>query len=128
MGTSMPDNQFSRAANNRLTFEMDEIPADGYRLIRDDIAATFHLVPDKPLISNGWDIAFQDYRRDEHIVGLEWDDWSGFLVVAQTQASEVQRLFVRKEMVEPVAPARWCVEFARSVGYERPFPPRCSSQ
>jgi hypothetical protein len=84
----MPDNRFWRDASRRLTFEMFKVPADSYQAVCGTVAATFHLVPHNALVSNGWDIVFQDYRRGEQVVELAWDNWSGFTVVAQTPASE----------------------------------------
>jgi hypothetical protein len=78
----MPDNQFWRDASGRLTFEMFRAPADSYRAIRDAIVATFHLSPHGALATNGWEIVFRDYQRGEQVVGLEWDNWTGFTVVA----------------------------------------------
>jgi hypothetical protein len=49
---------------------------------------TFNLAPHAALVTNGWDIVFQDFRRGEQVVGLEWDNWTGFTVVAKTPASE----------------------------------------
>ena len=83
----MPDNQYFRDASQRLTFEMFELPADSYRAVCGEIVDGFGLVPDNELV-NGWDVVFQDYRQGEQIVGLEWDNWSGFIVVAKTPSSE----------------------------------------
>jgi hypothetical protein len=84
----MPDNRFWRNASGRLVFEMDRIPADSYRVICDAIVAKFRLTPHNDLVTNGHDICFQDYRRDEQIEGLKWDNWTGFTVVALTEGSE----------------------------------------
>lgn len=84
----MPDNQFYRDARGRLTFEMFRVPADRYRAVRDAVVSSFQLVPDTAPVTNGWDSVFQDFRRGEQVVGLEWDNWPGFIVVAKTPASE----------------------------------------
>jgi hypothetical protein len=84
----VPDNQFWRDASGRLTFEMFRASADSYRAMCSSLVNAFQLVPDTPLVSNGWDIVFQDYRCGEQIVGLEWDNWSGFTVVAKTSETE----------------------------------------
>jgi hypothetical protein len=84
----MPDNQFWRDASERLTFGMFAVPADSYRAIYSDVAATFQLLPHDVMVTNGWNIVFQDYRRGEQVVGLEWDNWTGFCVGAKTPASE----------------------------------------
>lgn len=84
----MPDNQFWRDASGRLIFEMFRVSADSYRTICGAVAAAFHLSPHGSLVTNGWDIVFQDYRHGEQVVGLEWDNWTGFVVVAKNSASE----------------------------------------
>jgi len=52
------------------------------------VAGTFELAPHTAPVTNGYDIVFQDYRRGEQILGLEWDNWTGFTVVAKSSASE----------------------------------------
>jgi hypothetical protein len=84
----VPENQFLRDASGRLTFEMFQIPADSYGAVCSTLINTFRLVPETALVTNGFDIVFQDYRRGEEVVGLEWDNWSGFIVTAKTTASE----------------------------------------
>ncbi len=34
------------------------------------------------------DVAFMDYRRNEQLVELAWDNWSGFIVTAKTTDSQ----------------------------------------
>ena len=84
----MPDNQIRRDASGRLTFEMFHVSADSYRAVRDAVVSAFQLEPETAPVTNGCDIVFQDFRRGEHVVGLEWDNWTGFTVVAKTPASE----------------------------------------
>jgi hypothetical protein len=84
----VPDNQFWRDASGRLTFEMFRISIADYRAICAALVNAFRLIPATALVTNGCDIVFQDYRRDEQVVGLEWDNWSGFTVTAKTLASE----------------------------------------
>ncbi len=84
----MPDNQFWRRASGRLTFEMSRVSADSYRAVRDAAVSAFRLVPDTDPVSNGLDTVFQDFRRGDQVVGLEWDNWTCFTVVAKTPGSE----------------------------------------
>jgi hypothetical protein len=81
-------NQFWRNASNELTFEMFRIPADSYPALCVAVAAAFQLSPENPLVTNGWDVMFRDYRRGEQVIGLEWDNWTGFTVIAKTTNSE----------------------------------------
>ena len=85
----MPDNQYLRDASGRLCFEMFLVPACSYDAVTQDIAAKFELVFHNSLVSSILGYAFQDYRSGEHVVGLEWDNWTGFSVVAKTPESEV---------------------------------------
>ena len=81
-------NQFWRIAAGRLAFSLGRVSADSYRSLCKEVAETFELSARPGLISNGYDIVFQDYLRGDQIVSLEWDNWMGFLVVAQTTESE----------------------------------------
>jgi hypothetical protein len=84
----VPDNQFLRDASGRLTFEMFRVPAGSYCTVCSALMSAFRLVPETTLVTNAVDIVFQDYRRGEEVVGLEWDNWSGFMVTAKTTASD----------------------------------------
>ncbi|MBI3821314.1 MAG: hypothetical protein HY289_01395 [Planctomycetes bacterium] len=81
-------NQFWRIASGRLAFSLGRAPADSYQSMCQAVAAEFGLSPQPGLVSNGYDIVFQDYSIGELVVGLEWDNWMGFTVVAQTTESE----------------------------------------
>src|SRR5262249_30748926 len=84
----VPDNSFHRDASGRLTFEMFNVPADSYPAVCKDLVAALHLVPIRTLVTDFRSIVFQDYQRGSQVVGLEWDNWSGFIVVAKTPESE----------------------------------------
>ena len=84
----MADNLFFRNASGQLSFAMGQAPADSYRPMCKSIAAAFGLVPHTDLVTDGLAIVFQDYRRSGQVVGLEWDNWMGFTVVAKTEESE----------------------------------------
>jgi hypothetical protein len=84
----MSNNQFWRDASGRLTFEMFRIPLDRYPAVCAAVVDTFQLARHTPVVTNGCDIIFQDYRHGEQVVGLAWDNWTGFTVVARTPASE----------------------------------------
>src|SRR5947208_2400630 len=73
--------------NGRLVFEMFRVSSDSYRALCDAIVAAFELVPNSSLV-DGWDLIFQDYRNGDHVVGLEWDNWTGFTVIAKNSDSE----------------------------------------
>jgi hypothetical protein len=52
------------------------------------LVAAFNLAPDTTLVTDGVALIYQDYRRGEDIIGLEWDSWCGFAVVAKEPKSE----------------------------------------
>jgi hypothetical protein len=79
--------QFLRDASDRLTFEICNVGADSYLELRDEIAKAFSLLPHTSATST-YDVAFRDYELNGSIVGIEWDNWSGFLVVAKNPAAE----------------------------------------
>jgi hypothetical protein len=87
-GRLMPDNSFHRDASGRLTFEMFSVPGDSYQAICNELVAALLLVPLGTPVSDFLSIVFQDYGRGSQVVGLEWDNWSGFIVVAKTPESE----------------------------------------
>jgi hypothetical protein len=84
----MAEFELRRDSSKRLVFEMPRGPADSYRTVVNAIAARFYLTSHGVLITNGHDVAFEDYLHGEQIVSLEWDNWSGFMVVAKTGGSD----------------------------------------
>ncbi len=84
----MPDNSFHRDASKRLTFELFSVPGDSYLNICKDLVTSLQLMPVGTPVSDFLSIIFQDYSRDSQVIGLEWDNWSGFIVVAKTPESE----------------------------------------
>lgn len=68
---------------------MHHVPADNYSQICQALSEAMHLVPCSALVSDGLgEVCFQEYRRGEQTVGLEWDIWSGFMVAASSTESE----------------------------------------
>lgn len=84
----MARNQFWRTAAGRLAFSLGRVPAEKYCFLCKELATAFELSPKPDLVSNGYDIVFQSYSHGDIIVGLEWDCWTGFTVVAKSQESE----------------------------------------
>ena len=99
----MPDNQFWRDASGRLTFEMFRVSIADYPAICAALVSAFGLATATPLVTNGCDIIFRDYRRGEEVVELSWDNWTGFTVVAQTASSES----LVREMASWLLGSRW---------------------
>ncbi|MDH5389076.1 MAG: hypothetical protein OEY06_11595 [Gammaproteobacteria bacterium] len=76
-----------RDASNRLTFDFDRIESRSYSKITKAVVSHFKLVPDNKL-TEGLDEIFQDYKSGDSVVGLEWDNWSGYIVNAKNTKSE----------------------------------------
>jgi hypothetical protein len=83
----MPDNNYGRDASQRLYFAMFRVPANDYQKVCEVLRRHFTLVPHaSPIV--GVSEVFQDYGRENQIVGLEWDNWMGFTVVAKNPEAE----------------------------------------
>jgi hypothetical protein len=83
----MSDERFWRDASGRLTFDTPLVESADYAAACRSLADTFGLAPvGTPAI--GPDQMFWDFQRNEQIVGLDWDIWMGFMVVAKTEGAE----------------------------------------
>ncbi len=78
---------YSRDASNRLTFEMFDVDSLDYAKLAARVVEKFNLTPSSELII-GLDEVIRDYTDGKRTVGLEWDNWSGFIVVAKTSTAE----------------------------------------
>lgn len=76
-----------RDASERLTFDFESIESGRYGKITKAIVSEFGLEPagDK---TRGLDEVFQEFKRGNEVVGLEWDNWSGYIVNAKTKSAE----------------------------------------
>ena len=79
--------QFWRDASQRLSVDLSHISAADYPAICKAVVSEFSLTQESELVV-GPDQMFWDYRRVEKVIGLDWDIWMGFMVVAKTTASE----------------------------------------
>jgi len=78
---------FLRDASGRLAYEISNIPSDRYLEIREILVAKFKLIPFGFTINSledSWRTYIKGFRR----LGIEWDDWSGFIIVAKNKRSE----------------------------------------
>jgi len=66
---------------------MYRVEASHYGALCGEIARRFGLKP-VGRATVGLDEAFQDYRSGDLVLGLEWDIWSGFIVVAKNASAE----------------------------------------
>ena len=76
-----------RDASQRLMIEFFQIEADLYQMITRAVGEQFQLVPVGELVS-GLEERFQDFQHQRKVVGLEWDIWSGYIVIAKTTSAE----------------------------------------
>ncbi|MBN2712783.1 MAG: hypothetical protein JXR97_10195 [Planctomycetes bacterium] len=74
-------------ASGRRVVEVHDLSASRYQEFRDAIVRQFDLQVAGELVQ-GMDEAFQDFSHNEAILGIEWDIWSGFIVVARNDQAE----------------------------------------
>lgn len=77
-----------RDASQRLTYEINDYLADGYKAAKKKLAKEFGLFPLGFTIGTP-DEVFQTLFRGRKRIGIEWDIWSGFIVVAKNTHSEI---------------------------------------
>ncbi len=76
-----------RDNSDRLTIDFHSIEAGLYKKITSEVVIQFHLEVAGGKTS-GLDEVFQDFKSGNDIVGLEWDNWSGYIVNAKTKSAE----------------------------------------
>jgi hypothetical protein len=108
----MSANSFHIDASGRLTFEMFDVPGASYPEICRELCDALKLTPAGTLVTDFGSTIFQDYRQDSKVVGLEWDNWSGFIVVAKTPDSEQ----LVREIAERLLQSKWAM-ISNSAGH-----------
>lgn len=76
-----------RDNSDRLTIDFQHIESGLYKKITSNVVARFNLEFASTKIS-GLDEVFQDFKRGNDVIGLEWDNWSGYIVNAKTKTAE----------------------------------------
>ena len=66
---------------------MFNIDADSYAELCRKVVDQFKLIASSDLIA-GFSEIFRDYTDGTATIGLEWDNWSGFIVVAKQADAE----------------------------------------
>jgi hypothetical protein len=79
--------RFWRDSSERLTFDLPGVSALDFPAVCRAVADEFALTPGGSLVMGLQQISW-DFRRNELMVGLDWDIWMEFMVVAKTQESE----------------------------------------
>jgi hypothetical protein len=72
-----------------LCFDIANVPLDQYKAVRKAIACQFHLIRTNQTVGLDETIATYAKQGSFDQVGIEWDIWSGFTVVAHKPNSEV---------------------------------------
>jgi len=92
---------FATDYSGRFCYESDDVSVDLYICIRKEIRKAFSLVPAFPMISSSDEI-FQPHINGFCLVGIEWDHWSGLIVVALNKRAEglVRRIGEHLESME----------------------------
>lgn len=80
--------KFWRDSSGHLNFSTTDVAANDYAAVRGDIVNAFGLETASRLTTNGCDIMFQDFKKNESVIGIEWDNWMGFILVAQNAEAE----------------------------------------
>jgi hypothetical protein len=74
-------------ASERLNFDSASVEAADYPALCRGIADALGLSPNGEVVI-GPEQMYWDFRRGDQVVGLDWDIWMGFMVVAKSEASE----------------------------------------
>ncbi len=67
---------------------MFRVASADYPQVCATIATAFSLTPECASFGAGLDVVFMDYRRNDQLVELAWDNWSGLIATAKTTDSE----------------------------------------
>ena len=94
--------KFWRDASERLTYDLANVAAADYPAICQAVVTGFALTPESELVV-GLEQMFWDHRRGEQVIGLEWDIWMGFMVVAKTTDAES----LVQDVAEWLRTSRW---------------------
>ncbi len=76
-----------RDASGRLTCNLPNVAAADYVATCEALAAAFSLSPVSKLVI-GPDQMFWDFAQGQKVIGLDWDIWMGFTIVALSPAAE----------------------------------------
>jgi len=78
---------FWRDASGRLTFDLPGVASTDYPVVIRGLADALGLASAGKVII-GQEQMFWDFRRGGQVVGLDWDIWTEFMVVAKSEPSE----------------------------------------
>lgn len=78
---------FWRDHSGRLCYEIGNLPSDAYSAKKKEIVKKFGLIPFGITIA-GLDEIFKTYIKGFSRIGIEWDIWSGLIIVAKNKRAE----------------------------------------
>lgn len=81
------DGEFHRDASDRLCYEMFNVDANAYPRLVSRIVGLFDLRSTSET-AVGLDCLLGNYTDGSMSVGLDWDNWSGFIVTAHSPDAE----------------------------------------
>ncbi len=76
-----------RNFSHQLSFDFAKLSILRYSKITKSVVKKFHLEPANEKTKT-FDEVFQDFKIGKSLVGLEWDVWSGYSVVAKNESAE----------------------------------------
>ncbi len=76
-----------RNESNQLTIDFDKIESKMYLKITKEVVKKYNLETNKKLVI-GFNEKFQEFKLGKAIIGLEWDNWSGYIVNAKNKEAE----------------------------------------
>ena len=76
-----------RNATNQLTIDFNKIEAKMYSEITNEVIRKYELETNNELVT-GLNEIFQEFKSGDAIIGLEWDNWSGYIVNAKNIDAE----------------------------------------
>lgn len=96
-----------RDASGRLTFDWFGVDSGEYPATCHAIAETFGLTLAGELII-GPESMFWRFQRGEQLIGLDWDIWMGFMIVACSESTEalVRDIAAWFDLVDRPSPGR----------------------
>jgi hypothetical protein len=103
-----------RDSSGRLTFDLAGVEAADYATVCRGVMDAFGLAPVGDLLI-GPDQMFCNLRRGDQVVGLDWDNWMQFMVVAQSEGSEL----LLQDIAAWLATSPWSGLDKRLTGSER---------
>ncbi len=76
-----------RNTSNQLAIDINKIEASNYSEITKEVVRHFNLEANNEIVK-GLNEIFQEFKSGRAVIGLEWDNWSGYIVNAKNREAE----------------------------------------